>query len=150
MCTGLTELAYKTRLNLPVPNPCVPGEKGRGGGCSLVGFLHSCNGLDPAPHPTAAHSGSVGKALMPGESERQNISCGREFPELDRRQQSQLNRIISSYECFLCQRIPPRFQPRPSQACSLTSASGCQETARDAAVSSIHPKQKLTVGHSPR
>lgn len=45
---------------------------------------------------------------------------------------------------------PTTFSAQAISDCSLTSASGCQETARDAAVSSIHPKQKLTVGHSPR
>lgn len=77
-------------------NSCTSGIKHSESGCFLVCFLRSCNGLHPTEHPIAASSRSVGKALMPEGNERQNIGGGREFPELDERQQLQLNWIISS------------------------------------------------------
>lgn len=108
------------RLSIPVLNSCTDGIKSSKSSCSLVCFLRSCNGLDPMEHPIAAHSRAVGKAAMPEENERQNISCGKEFLELDERQQSQLNWIISNCQCFLCQRILPHFQLRQSQTAVWT------------------------------
>lgn len=137
---------YKTWLNVPDLNSCIPGKRSSEGGCSPV---VSYTVVMASIHPSIPSQRVCGKGTDARREGKTKYQLRKRIPGV--RQETAVAAELHHLQLcmFLVPKDPTAFSARAVTDCSLSSALGCQKIAGDAAVSSIHLKQNKTTVHNP-